>query len=178
MSSISPPTKNQQKNFILVHCECIMTFWDQEDSTRTHMDTLKPKNLKFTENIHWERGFLYILDDPGPKCTMAPSDFGRSINPFSTKEGRLWRLSPSNNIGWYRIFWLSYGPDELHENQIILRSTVNDRKCIFTFGQSRKSNTWKYSASDWMPKPKPNVEFLENYYPSAALILLLLMLFW
>ena len=44
-----------------------MTFWDQEDSKGpiNDMDTLKQKKIKIN-NIHCERGFLYIFGGPGP----------------------------------------------------------------------------------------------------------------
>ena len=34
---------------------------------------------------------------------------------------------------------------------------VNDRRCIFTFGRSRRPNTWKDSASYQIPKPKVQI---------------------
>ena len=40
----------------------------------TQMDTLKHKHFK-TDDIHCERGFLYILGDPGP--SVAPFTYFR-----------------------------------------------------------------------------------------------------
>ena len=52
------------------------------------------------------------------------------------------------------------------------KKTVNDRSCIFTFGQSRRPKTEKYLAKGWIPKP--NIEIFINCYPSVVFPVLIL----
>ena len=55
---------------------------------RTHMDTLKPKIFKI-DNIHCERGFLYILGDPGPQCA---GPFLMNFSLMTVKSNLIWTL--------------------------------------------------------------------------------------
>ena len=45
---------------------CIMTLWDQGNS-KGPIQYIKTKKFKI-DNINCERGFLYILGNPGPQC--------------------------------------------------------------------------------------------------------------
>ena len=81
----------------------------------THHLLTSAKELLFLNNGNLQTvdifSTTYLPRGVVPGGTMAPPNFGKSVNPFSTREGD--RLCPPNNYWHPRIFRTSDGPDYL-----------------------------------------------------------------